>query len=675
MAAELSDTGTNRVLVTRVGLPLAIVVIAGLYLLTMPRLITLEDAGIFQMVCHLGGISHPPGYPLFTSFCQQVMFGTTPLAGNLVSFYFALAAVLVLYFVVLEMCNDALVALLAASAYGLTKCLWSQAIIIEVYSLAAFQFLLSWWLLLRFTHSGQTKYWYALCVCAGLALSNHWPLFVLSCLGFVSVLWSERERFIALIRVPSLFWSIGLFLVGLSPYLLLFQSDPAIAMYGEVGRDNFTAYVMRDYYDDNHLGSRAVDKWQYLGWMLPLTAEQLGIVAVPVALLGLFVTGRSLGLVNFISLLLIYIGSTFVLAALLSFRYEPQVKGVFLPYPVIAMAAYSIWFALGAGWLYQRLKAIRPVYGGVVLIILMLSIPVSNYFANDRSRSRLADDFGRLVLNSMPINAVLLVGGDNQIGPIGFLSRVEGLRPDVTVQSVGGLLFSDNLVPRKLPPLERLELLRQFKKDTGRRVFTIDQLSRMDVDYGVFYEFEGDGEKRVFLPEVEQFADYLTQMYQAALIVDAHESVMLHGLIVGVARLYAEEAVIKGVEQMPLERQRRLQALQATLPGKMSSLRTMTAVNPLAEGLLEFGFAVEADLDRSIAKQHDALVYEFIGRILLAKGDKGGAEAYFQRALAAFPAEQNAALCQFVALSTPERQELVLAELQLRASNCLKEPR
>ena len=74
-----------------------------LYLFSMSLGITLEDAGLFQMVCHLGGLSHPPGYPLFTTFCQS--FVSIPIAkviaGNLVSILFALCALLVLYEIVL----------------------------------------------------------------------------------------------------------------------------------------------------------------------------------------------------------------------------------------------------------------------------------------------------------------------------------------------------------------------------------------------------------------------------------------------------------------------------------------------------------------------------------------------------------------------------------------------
>ena len=67
------------------------------YLLTMPRLITLEDAGLFQMVCHLDGISHPPGYPLFTMLCNAMTVAPDVIVGNLVSVVFALGAVLVFF--------------------------------------------------------------------------------------------------------------------------------------------------------------------------------------------------------------------------------------------------------------------------------------------------------------------------------------------------------------------------------------------------------------------------------------------------------------------------------------------------------------------------------------------------------------------------------------------------
>lgn len=653
------------------GLLLVLIGLTGLYALTMPRLITLEDAGIFQMACHLGGISHPPGYPLFTAICQQLTFGQTPLSGNLVSVYFALAAVGVLYLVVLELARDSFTALLAALAYGLTRCLWSQGIIIEVYSFAAFQFLLCWWLVLRFIRTEDDKDWYWLCLCAGLALANHWPLFILSCLGFISLLIAHWRLFLTRLQPKILLFSVLCLAFGLSPYLFLFQANPEIAMYGQVTTDNFVPYVLREYYNDNHEGARLSDKLQYLTWILPLTAEQLGWLALPLVICGLWLAPRKLGKSNLFSLCLIYIGSTFILVMLLNFRYEPQVKGVFLPYPVVAMAAFATLFAVGTVWLIDRLNEVRGQYGVIVGLAIFASIVASNYFVVDRSKTRIADDYGRIVLKSMPANALLLVGGDNQIGPIGFLNRVEGLRPDVSVQSVAGLLFGDNMIKRRVSGEARIELLREFKQTTGRRVFSVEQLTPQDVDYGYYYEFEGEGPQRVFLPEIEAFSDYLIELHQAGLVGESHERVLVHSLLVSVARLYSEEAIQVGVAAMQTHRKARLERLQSTLPGKMSSLRTMTAANPLADGLLDFAFAVEAQLGESIAKQHDALVYEFIGRLLLARQDLAGAEAYFQKSLVSYPTRQNAALCEFVSISSEARQTVVLQALQLDASNCI----
>ncbi|MFN3238502.1 MAG: protein O-mannosyl-transferase family [Pseudomonadales bacterium] len=642
-----------------------------LYLLTMPRLITLEDAGIFQMVCHLGGISHPPGYPLFTGLCQLLTFGNGTWSGNLMSVYFALAAVATLYYVVLELTDDSLVALLAAAAYGVTRCLWSQAIIIEVYSLAAFQFLFCWWLLLRFVKTEKTNYWYALCFCAGLSLTNHWPLFVLSSLGFVGLLAYHLQTFLRLLTPRIVFLSLCLLLLGLTPYLYLFQDRPDIAMYGPVGDWNFVPYVLREYYNDDFVGARITDKLQYLAWLIPLTAQQLSWFALPLVVVGLWFSPKKLGKANLLSIALIFFGSTVLLVMLLNFRFEPQVLGVFLPYPIIAMAAYAVVFAIGAGWLIRRLGKVRQGYGIAASLVLFAAIVADNYFEVDRSNSRIADEYGRVVLQTLPADALLLVAGDNQIGPIGFLNRVGGVRPDVTVQSVDGLLFADNLLKRRISEEERIETLREFKQQTGRRIFSVQLLTNSDTDYGFYYEFEGD-KHQVLLPEIERFMDYILDLHLSGLIKDSHERVLVHSLLVSLARQYSGHALLLGTEQMSEERVRRLQRLQQTLPGKMSALRILTAQNPGADGLLEFAFAVEDQLDESIAKQHDALVYEFIARILLARGDQAAAAAYFQKSLVSFPTGANASLCEYVAVSTPQQQQELLTALKLNSSNCLK---
>ena len=106
------------------------------YLVTLPRAITLEDAGLFQMVCHLGGISHPPGYPLFKILCQQFVnlpfFSGGVFVGNMLSALFA-ALSAGLFHHICFCYRGRPFAWVASMAYGLSATFWSQALIIEVY--------------------------------------------------------------------------------------------------------------------------------------------------------------------------------------------------------------------------------------------------------------------------------------------------------------------------------------------------------------------------------------------------------------------------------------------------------------------------------------------------------------------------------------------------------------
>ena len=197
--------------VQRLTLVVVVMFVGAMYALTMPRSITLEDAGLFQMVCHLGGISHPPGYPLFTLLCQQMVWGDTVIPGNAVSTIFALGAVIMLFHVVCALGVDKWTALIAATAYGISATFWSQAIIIEVYSLAAFLFIAAWWLLLRFLATNAHGYAWGVAAVAGLSLANHWPIFVLSCLEmmrggeiFVPKITSMRVTDMARCMAPDL---------------------------------------------------------------------------------------------------------------------------------------------------------------------------------------------------------------------------------------------------------------------------------------------------------------------------------------------------------------------------------------------------------------------------------------------------------------------------------------
>jgi len=209
-----------------------------LYYLTAPRTITLEDAGLFQLSCELGGFSHPPGYPLFSLLCQGFFLIPTDnpvLMGNLLSSVFAALAVLMLF----ELCRTLKLSTsestFAALCYGTSGVFWSQAIIIEVYSLNALLFISACWAALRFNQSENTRYFYLLVLFTGLGLSNHWPLMVLTGPCLILIILGKPQLVFSLAKnIKALVTATIILLFSLSPYLLLWQRKPAISLTGPI---------------------------------------------------------------------------------------------------------------------------------------------------------------------------------------------------------------------------------------------------------------------------------------------------------------------------------------------------------------------------------------------------------------------------------------------------------
>ncbi|MBT5155554.1 MAG: DUF2723 domain-containing protein, partial [Gammaproteobacteria bacterium] len=255
------------------GMLLVLLVTLSLYLVTMPQTITLEDAGLFQMICHKGGIGHPPGYPLFILSCQAFVnlpvFEQDVVAGNLMSALFASAACSVLLIVLRQLQVTGLLSVSLALVYGLSATFWSQAIIVEVYSLAVLLFLICLSLSLAYRDSEQVKYLLWLALVYGLALSNHWPLQGLGTPALLAILAPKARLIVRFLWVPANFLAIvALIALGLAPYLTLFQSSPEFSIYGpvETGAD-FLKYITRAAYTDQAVLAGISDKISYQWWL------------------------------------------------------------------------------------------------------------------------------------------------------------------------------------------------------------------------------------------------------------------------------------------------------------------------------------------------------------------------------------------------------------------------
>ncbi|XOV87248.1 MAG: protein O-mannosyl-transferase family [Pseudomonadota bacterium] len=650
-----------------------------LYVLTMPRSITLEDAGLFQMVCHQGGIAHPPGYPLFTLLCGLVVQTPGVFAGNLVSAVFASLAVAAFFVVCVTQTGDKLLAYAASLGWALTTVFWSQAIIIEVYSLAAALFMFCWLALHLYLRSRNPGWWYLSAFLFGLGLANHWPLMLLSAPALLVSLLPVDARLLAFVLRPRAWLgTLTALLAGLTPYLLLLvRHDPMFAIFGEINSlSEFAAYVSRSPYADSHAIAGLEDRLFYTAFVFSDSARQLGLIAVPLIIAGLLFSRTFLLRSTWFAYLLLWLGSTVVLALVLGFEYSHHFRAVFKPYPVIAGAAIAFWFAAGLRFAVLLLARISKRAWLLVPAVLLV-IAFVQYPRLDRSGSGFVEDYAATVLAALPDGAVLFVRGDNQTGPLGYLHYVMGMRPDIELREFDNLVFPNRLADPYAPEETRLRRFRDFVDQSDQPVFMIDPAISPAIDYGAFVQFSRDGRSGYgFLPEFDAWVDLMVEIYEGDLLFDDHEKYFLFQALIRFSRQYLGFALEPQVGGLPDNVAQRVSKLQQTFPGKLISLEQLL---PLAgreitkDRLLAIAGAAEQEIPEYVTRDALALFYQLVAEVhLLRPVNRSRASEYFALSLRQNPDVGNPSLCELARIYQEVNNADALRALRARFdSDCL----
>lgn len=635
----------------------ALALILLVYLLTMPRVITLEDAGLFQMICHQGGIGHPPGYPLFILGCQGFVnlpfFSANVFAGNLFSALLAVAACGVLYLTLVELKLKSSIAAMAAVTYGFSQTFWSQAIIIEVYSLASLMFLLTLWFAVRYHQRGDYRDLCWLGFIYGLALSNHWPLQGLATPALMLVLWPRligEGQLMALLKRPlMLALPLGLAVIGLLPYVTLFQADPEIAVFGPITTlQEFTQYISRSLYSDHAEIAGFKDKLLFQSWVANQTMQEYSIWLMPVVLLGLVVSFSRLGVASALALIAVYLSATTLLIGLLGFEYNAVETAIYRPYPIVAYVSLAVWLALGVEWICS-LSGLPEWLPRLLPGVLSLVVLMSNVGENYRANSTIGESYGRLVLSSVPDNALLFVTGDHGSGMMGYLHHVEGVRPDIELRSWDNLVFSNRLVKATAPEAQHVAARDQLLASTERPVFSTLRHDRHAVHHGLMYEF---GDKAGFACDRSNHGliQQLVYLDQEQLLKDGHERNLLLGLLVDLTRQHVGLLVYAGTEDQ--EEVAALMALQQTFAGKVTSLETLVRYSTSKNELQAMADAARAQQPDELAAQVEAVLSEYEGRIDLMKpANEQAAAAHFRRSIEIYPVARNHSVCELYRLS------------------------
>jgi len=482
------------------------VALFSVYAYSAPRTVTLEDDGLFIMSSYFLGIDHPPGYPLLTllgKLFTLLPVGSIALRVHLLSAFFGALTCVALWLVVRALFADAVSAYTGAVLYGLSATFWSQAIIAETYTLNTFFFFCLFYLALVFLATKNLRVLYVFAGVFGLSLANHWPLMLLSTPCLVLLLLPARRE---VLRASP--WMLPLaFVACVLPYLWMVvrsRMDPEINFYGPISDfESLLFFVSRQGFRNVDVSQSAdiADKLDYQGFLLMEMVRQYTPVGAALAGFGLVQQFRRLNLSTAFALLAGWLGSSLVLGAMLGFDYEPLMKAAIRRYPLIPYGILAVWLVLALDALTSRVRRGAAAVRVGTFAALAAVVFLSHRDVNVRRDDTWARDYATAVLESLDKGAVLFVHGDDDSFPIGYMNRVEGFRPDVTLYNDEGLLFRNRLFRFDAPDKGRQ--LSAFVRGSERRIYYASAGLPHEFstkDGGLYWEVRKDipGQRMVF---------------------------------------------------------------------------------------------------------------------------------------------------------------------------------
>ncbi len=491
------------------------------YLISMPKTVVLEDDGIFLLSAYFNGISHPPGYPLHSLLGYlfvHLPIGNPAANGHALSALFsALASVLIFLITAQLTANNPLkntTPYIAVIAFTLSFTIWSQSIITEVYTLNIFLFLSVLYITLcigELVHKNplgqenpkkeQSRLRFAffyLGLFSGLALSNHWPLFILGCLGIIFLL---SENYKAVLKHWHLI-ILGL-VIGLTPYIWLYinsNSQTFIQYFSpfENFRD-FYAFISREHFNksiDFSPTATLMDKVQLFIFTLKQLVSQWGPVNsifVPIGLAVAFSTQYKKQRRNLLAILISYIATSLVLSLILGYDFEEKSQINMPPFFALAHSLGAIFFAIGAAYSINKLSEIsQRNFKHIIIGLIVLQAFFANVFINYRHNYNWTTLYAQHVLDTLKPNSTLFVSSDIGTGVIGYWHFIKKYRPDITViQSDGLVIYGTRLfAPKKVNDEEREQILLSYIKASPNPVYFLYQEFKFGVNgHWIVYEY------------------------------------------------------------------------------------------------------------------------------------------------------------------------------------------
>ena len=451
MSPSSLETGRREADLLRRMTPASVAFVAPLvvYLMTLCRTVTAEDSGELAAAAVTLGVPHPPGYPLWVllGHLSSYLPAASPVhAVGYLSAFMGAATCWLVHLTCREAGLQPSTSLLGSLLLAFSSTFWSQATVVEVYTLNSALLVAQLLFLLRLANTRKGSYLVGLAAVWGLALANHYMLTLVVTPALAAYFGVALQTQLsqagdadrasmrkALVRSLPL---AGLAVVGaLTTYAYLpwAASREPLMNWGDPSTlENLWAHVSRRAYRSLELAESVTlgTKVLFVGFFVREGMRQFSPWIVLAVLLpsALPATLRRL-LVGVILL------NGPVLLLVLRFQFTAENRLRVEEYFIPSWVCLSILIAGGLARLMTDWKE-RWRWG--LALLLPLSLMVAGWRNHDLHDFTLVEDVNRAILNDVPDRAVYFAGPDYLTFPMVYLQAVEGLRKDVILGDITG---------------------------------------------------------------------------------------------------------------------------------------------------------------------------------------------------------------------------------------------
>ena len=470
------------------------------------------DVGDLVTSAFVGGVPHPPGYPLFT-FLGFILIHSLPyvapaFAVGLISAIAGSAGILLFFLLVRKISKNDLAASLATLTLGFSFLYWFYAEIAEVFELNAFFAIAMFFLAILYREKKKARYLFLLLFVAGLASTHHETIVLI----FPSIFLLVVATFWHAVKKNFLIIVGGLlaFVLGLLPFAYIFiasSHNPLINWDSVHNIPSFFHLILRQDYGTFTAGifgtpslmQRLITVQIYVTDLI----EQITIPVVFIILVGFYQFFKK-DKILFFSILLGWLLSGPLFLAYAGFPLTGEfILGAYERFTIMPAVIFLIPFASGlVAFSYFLAKFLPkrnyPLLFQSVFLFIPLMLFIYNAPKTNLSKIMIGDTYAKDYFQ-LPANAVLLISGDTQVFNTWYVHYVLHVRPDILLYNVGAPSPVGNSIgnflkkfPQKQRPeamvtiLEELSLKRpifstfQFQPKKGNKIIW--------VPYGLSYQ-------------------------------------------------------------------------------------------------------------------------------------------------------------------------------------------